>query len=133
MTRVGVLALQGDVREHSLALAAAGATPVPVKRAADDPERPLFVLALLADAGRLIPRGREEIDFTQTTRYAASARGLALDLWLDHDGLPRRIVIYEGPNTRTVVLSDFLGGQPVGVPVGAISVADLPAALKAGK
>ena len=35
MTRVGVLALQGDVREHALALAGAGAEPVPVKRAAE--------------------------------------------------------------------------------------------------
>ena len=35
MTRVGVLALQGDVREHARALSEAGATPVPVKRAAD--------------------------------------------------------------------------------------------------
>ena len=33
--RVGVLALQGDVREHVAALAAAGATPVPVRRVAD--------------------------------------------------------------------------------------------------
>jgi 5'-phosphate synthase pdxT subunit len=31
--RVGVLALQGDVREHCAALTAAGAVPVPVKRA----------------------------------------------------------------------------------------------------
>ena len=100
-------------------------------RAADDPDRPLFVLTLLADAGRLVPRGQEDVDFVQTTRYAATARGLALDLWLDHDGLPRRIVIYEGPNTRTVVLSDFLSGQPVAVPAGAVSVADLAAALKA--
>ncbi|HVF03731.1 MAG TPA: pyridoxal 5'-phosphate synthase glutaminase subunit PdxT [Frankiaceae bacterium] len=35
MTRVGVLALQGDVREHAAALADAGAEPVPVKRAAE--------------------------------------------------------------------------------------------------
>jgi 5'-phosphate synthase pdxT subunit len=35
MTRVGVLALQGDVREHAVALADAGAEAVPVKRAAD--------------------------------------------------------------------------------------------------
>ena len=33
MTRVGVLALQGDVREHARSLEAAGATVVPVKRA----------------------------------------------------------------------------------------------------
>jgi 5'-phosphate synthase pdxT subunit len=33
--RVGVLALQGDVREHSTALAAVGAEPVPVKRLAE--------------------------------------------------------------------------------------------------
>ena len=32
---IGVLALQGDVREHSLALEAAGARPVVVRRAAD--------------------------------------------------------------------------------------------------
>lgn len=31
MTRVGVLALQGDVREHAAALSDAGVTPVPVK------------------------------------------------------------------------------------------------------
>ena len=35
MTRVGVLALQGDVREHAAALTAAGATPVPVRRVGD--------------------------------------------------------------------------------------------------
>ena len=35
MARVGVLALQGDVREHARALAAAGAEPVPVRRAAE--------------------------------------------------------------------------------------------------
>lgn len=35
MKRVGVLALQGDVREHAAALADAGAEPVPVKRAAE--------------------------------------------------------------------------------------------------
>ncbi len=33
--RVGVLALQGDVREHDRALRAAGADPVPVRRATD--------------------------------------------------------------------------------------------------
>ena len=33
--RVGVLALQGDVREHRSALTAAGADPVPVRRAED--------------------------------------------------------------------------------------------------
>jgi len=33
--RVGVLALQGDVREHDRALHAAGADPVPVRRVAD--------------------------------------------------------------------------------------------------
>lgn len=33
--RVGVLALQGDVREHLAALAAVGADPVPVRRAAE--------------------------------------------------------------------------------------------------
>ncbi len=33
--RVGVLALQGDVREHLTALTGAGATAVPVKRAVD--------------------------------------------------------------------------------------------------
>ena len=32
---IGVLALQGDVREHSLALEAAGARPVVVRRATD--------------------------------------------------------------------------------------------------
>lgn len=32
---VGILALQGDVREHSAALRATGAEPVPVRRAAD--------------------------------------------------------------------------------------------------
>ncbi len=35
MTRVGVLALQGDVREHLVSLRAAGADGVPVKRPAD--------------------------------------------------------------------------------------------------
>lgn len=35
MTRVGVLALQGDVREHARSLTAAGAEAVPVKRVAD--------------------------------------------------------------------------------------------------
>jgi 5'-phosphate synthase pdxT subunit len=35
VTRIGVLALQGDVREHSAALVAAGATPHPVRREAD--------------------------------------------------------------------------------------------------
>ncbi|MBK6955039.1 MAG: pyridoxal 5'-phosphate synthase glutaminase subunit PdxT [Actinomycetales bacterium] len=33
--RIGVLALQGDVREHVRALEAVGATPVPVKREAE--------------------------------------------------------------------------------------------------
>ena len=37
---VGILALQGDVREHSLALEAAGARPVVVRRAADLGEAP---------------------------------------------------------------------------------------------
>ena len=32
---IGVLALQGDVREHAAALTASGARPVPVKRAAE--------------------------------------------------------------------------------------------------
>ena len=35
MTRVGVLALQGDVREHVAALTAAGATPVEVRHPRD--------------------------------------------------------------------------------------------------
>jgi 5'-phosphate synthase pdxT subunit len=35
VTRVGVLALQGDVREHITALRAAGAEPVEVRRAVD--------------------------------------------------------------------------------------------------
>ena len=47
MTRVGVLALQGDVREHALALSEAGATPVPVKRAAE----------LASVAGIVVPGG----------------------------------------------------------------------------
>ncbi|GER22203.1 pyridoxal 5'-phosphate synthase subunit PdxT [Zafaria cholistanensis] len=33
MLKIGVLALQGDVREHAAALAAGGADPVPVRRA----------------------------------------------------------------------------------------------------
>ena len=33
--KVGVLALQGDVREHARALDEAGATPVPVKTVDD--------------------------------------------------------------------------------------------------
>ena len=37
---IGILALQGDVREHSLALEAAGARPVVVRRAADLGEAP---------------------------------------------------------------------------------------------
>jgi len=35
VVKVGVLALQGDVREHAAALAAAGASPVEVRSAAD--------------------------------------------------------------------------------------------------
>ena len=35
MTRVGVLALQGDVREHCVSLSAAGASPVEVRRPAE--------------------------------------------------------------------------------------------------
>jgi 5'-phosphate synthase pdxT subunit len=35
VTRVGVLALQGDVREHAASLRAAGATPVEVRRASE--------------------------------------------------------------------------------------------------
>lgn len=98
--------------------------------AAPDPQRPLAVIALLPDAGPLRPRGVEDVDFVETTRYSTTSRGLALDLWVGEDGLPRRIVVYEGPNTRTVLLSDFLIGDPVGVPLGAIGVSNLDEALR---
>ncbi len=45
--RIGVLALQGDVREHARALTAVGATPIAVRRAAD----------LTGLAGVVIPGG----------------------------------------------------------------------------
>jgi hypothetical protein len=104
-------------------------------RAEDDAERPLAIVGLLADAGPLTLRSHEEVDGTATTRYATTARGLAMEIWLDRELLPRRISVYEGPNTRTVVFSDFLGGQPVAVPAGATSVHDLPEAIRkaAGK
>ena len=35
MTRIGVLALQGDVREHVAALAGSGADGVPVRRVSE--------------------------------------------------------------------------------------------------
>ena len=49
--RVGVLALQGDVREHLAVLAALGAEAVPVKRAAE----------LASVAGLIIPGGESSV------------------------------------------------------------------------
>jgi 5'-phosphate synthase pdxT subunit len=42
--KIGILALQGDVREHARALEAAGATPIEVKRAAELGEVDALVL-----------------------------------------------------------------------------------------
>ena len=49
--QIGVLAVQGDVREHSRALAAVGATPRPVRRPAD----------LEGIAGLVIPGGESTV------------------------------------------------------------------------
>ncbi|MGA8044933.1 MAG: pyridoxal 5'-phosphate synthase glutaminase subunit PdxT [Dermatophilaceae bacterium] len=49
--QIGVLAVQGDVREHSAALAAVGATPRPVRRPAD----------LEGIAGLVIPGGESTV------------------------------------------------------------------------
>ena len=49
--RVGVLALQGDVREHLAVLTALGAEAVPVKRAAE----------LASVAGLIIPGGESSV------------------------------------------------------------------------
>ena len=60
---IGILALQGDVREHSLALEAAGARPVVVRRAADLGEAPGHRLD-----GLVIPGGEST---TMSTLLAA--------------------------------------------------------------
>ena len=60
---IGVLALQGDVREHSLALEAAGARPIVVRRAADLGEAPGHRLD-----GLVIPGGEST---TMSTLLAA--------------------------------------------------------------
>lgn len=68
---VGVLAVQGDVREHANALIAAGAQPVPVRRAAE----------LTALDGLIIPGGESTVidklmrafDLTEPVRAAIAA------------------------------------------------------------
>jgi 5'-phosphate synthase pdxT subunit len=52
--RVGVLALQGDVREHSRALTAVGADPVPVKR----PEELVGLDGIVLPGGESTTMGR---------------------------------------------------------------------------
>jgi 5'-phosphate synthase pdxT subunit len=52
--RIGVLALQGDVREHQRALVAAGAVPVPVKR----PEELAGLAGIVLPGGESTTMGR---------------------------------------------------------------------------
>jgi 5'-phosphate synthase pdxT subunit len=71
---IGILALQGDVREHAAALEASGATPRPVRRAAE----------LAGLAGLIIPGG-ESTTIDKLSRAFELRDPLVAAL---HDGLP---------------------------------------------
>lgn len=59
MTKVGVLALQGDVREHLEALSAVGAEPVPVKR----PQQLAGIAGLVIPGGESTTIGKMAVRF----------------------------------------------------------------------
>ena len=102
--RVGVLALQGDVREHARALADAGAEPVPVKRAAE----------LAALDGIVIPGGESTtigklltiFDLLEPLRAAIRA------------GLPA----YGSCAGMILLADDVLGGVPGQPTIGGLDV-----------
>lgn len=103
--RIGVLALQGDVREHLAALRAAGAAPVPVRRAEE----------LAGLAGIVLPGGE-----STTVAKLAVTFGVfePLRQQLGH-GLPAL-----GCCAGMILLADRLLGAPAGqVTLGGLDIA----------
>ena len=103
--RVGVLALQGDVREHSRALTAAGAEPVPVRRLPD----------LDAIDGLVLPGGEsttigtllERFELLEPLRQAVAG------------GLP----VYGSCAGMILLADEVLDGRPGQPTVGGLDVA----------
>ena len=75
---IGVLALQGDVREHLVALAGLGVTARPIRRAAElvraEPDGPQAVAAFAAEVAGQGPLDRES--FRGAVQRARAATGL---------------------------------------------------------
>ena len=103
--RIGVLALQGDVREHARALAACGADPVTVRRPSE-----------LAEVDGLILPGGESTTIVKLARTFDLLEPLRARI---KDGLP----VY-GSCAGMILLADRVdtGGSPIEETVGGLDV-----------
>ena len=102
--RVGVLALQGDVREHDRALRSAGAEPVPVRRLGDLDD--LDGLVLPGGESTTISRLLDVFDLLDPLRKLVA------------DGLP----VYGSCAGMILLARDVLDGRPDQVGVGGLDV-----------
>ena len=103
--RVGVLALQGDVREHTAALAAAGAEPVPVRRREELDG--LDGLVLPGGESTTIGRLLDVFDLLEPLRQVLS------------DGLP----VYGSCAGMVLLARDVVDGRPGQPTLGGLDVA----------
>jgi hypothetical protein len=98
--------------------------------AVDTPFRPAGLVRLLAAAGALRRLGPARVRDVPTTRYAAQSHSGRLEVHVDRDRMPRRITFQQGSIASSVDLYDFLAGEPVVVPTGAVDVSGLAEALR---
>ncbi|CAM2750679.1 pyridoxal 5'-phosphate synthase glutaminase subunit PdxT [Skermania piniformis] len=105
MPRIGVLALQGDVREHVAALAACGADPVPVRRADE-----------LAGVDGLILPGGESTTIARLLTAFDLADPLRARL---RDGLP----VFGSCAGMILLATEVLDTRPDLLPLGALDIA----------
>ncbi|MBX6390045.1 MAG: pyridoxal 5'-phosphate synthase glutaminase subunit PdxT [Frankia sp.] len=103
-SRIGVLALQGDVREHARALTAAGAQPVEVRRPAE-----------LAGVDGLILPGGESTTIGRLLRIFGLLEPLRAAV---ADGLP----VYGSCAGMILLAADILDGRPDQPLIGGLDV-----------
>ena len=103
--RVGVLALQGDVREHDRALRVAGATPVPVRRVED-----------LDGLDGLVLPGGESTTISRLLRVFGLLEPLRAQV---ADGLP----VYGSCAGMILLADEVLDGRPDQQGLGVLDVA----------
>lgn len=95
--------------------------------------RALRLLNLLSAAGPLTFVAKAVVGGVETDRFTATTTDGRLDVYVDRDGLPRRIELHTG-NVVRLDLSDFLAPPAIRQPVRWIPATDLADAFrKAGE